>query len=969
MKSERHVLFGPFRLDLRNEILWKGEGVILLQPKPFSVLKLLADRAGQLVTKEELLEAVWPSAHVSDSVLKVVVSDLRRALGDSPRAPRFIETAHRRGYRFIAEVRTAPCGEPSASVPPSIVGRERELEWLRARLTKTSGGRRQIVFVTGEPGIGKTALVEAFAREAAAADVWVAQGQCVEPYGGSEPYLPWLEALSRLAQRPRRERLREVLRSQAPTWMAQMPWLIAAEEREAIRRELLGATRERMLRELAEALETLTRDAPFLFVLEDLHWSDLSTVGLLSHLARRPEPARLLVIGTYRPADVIHADHPLNRAKLELEAHGRCEELPLEFLTLEAVREYLEARLPHSPLPDRLARLVHRRTDGNPLFVVSLLEHWIARGLLAEEEGAFRLTCALEGLEAGVPEGLQRMIEAEIDRLPAAERRVLEASAVAGVEFAIDAVAVGLDADPLDVEECCHGLARRRQFLRPLGSADWPDGTASPRFGFVHALYQSALYERLVPGRRGQLHLRIGERVETAYRERVGDVAAELGMHFERAADHRRAVRYVGLAAENAVRRFANREAEGLARRALDLLRGLPESAERDRLELALRFSLGYAVSIIQGLGDPEARENFIRAQKLSESLGDDPQRVRATWGLWGSFIAAREIDSARRVGEELLQIALATGDPAMHLGARTAVGIALLNLGRLVEALEHLERGVEVDDPSRRADYTSFYNMDIGLYCRAQSSRALWLHGCPDQARRRLDETVALARTSSDPRSVGYSLVTVMINHFLCGETREAEEQARSLIVHCEKYGMPQERQWGTMVLGCVLVAARGKTEEGIALIEESSVTLDEMRHRRGTIQLAMVADAFLRAGRPDPGLAAVAQGLELAGQAGERVFESELYRLRGELLLASRGSGRSGEAERSYLEALDVARRQGAKSLELRAAMSLCRLWSRQRRTTSGRELVAETLSWFREGADTLDLRRAKELLDELS
>src|SRR5262245_59883529 len=307
MKTEPAILFSPFRLDPGNARLWRESQVIKLRPKSFAVLRYLLERPGQLVTKEELLNAVWPNTYVSDALVKDSILEIRKALGDDPRAPQFVETVHRRGYRWLASLRSAspvPSSEfkvqssslaPSPQhLPPTLVGREAELRQLHQWLGKALDGKRQIVFVTGEPGIGKTTVVEAF-LERIEGELWIGRGQCVEHYGAGEAYMPVLEALGRLCREPGGTQLMELLNQYAPTWLAQMPALLKTNELEAVQRRAQGATHERMLREMVEAIDALTAERPLILCLEDLHWSDVSTLELLAVVARRQETARLLV--------------------------------------------------------------------------------------------------------------------------------------------------------------------------------------------------------------------------------------------------------------------------------------------------------------------------------------------------------------------------------------------------------------------------------------------------------------------------------------------------------------------------------------------------------------------------------------------------------------------------------------------------------------------------------------------------
>jgi predicted ATPase len=328
------------------------------------VLNQLVGRFGQLVTKEQLLAAVWPETFVGDAVLKVAIRQLRDALDDDPKAPLFIETAHRRGYRFIGQI--ADSGNFPAEIP--------------------TFRDRQIVFVTGEAGIGKTALVDTFARFVGFdPKIQLGRGQCLEQYGTSEAYLPILEAIGRLCRQ--QSHVVDVLRAHAPMWLLQMPSLLSSSEREVLSREVLGATRERMLREIGDALDELTSDQPLVLILEDLHWSDRSTLDLISYLATQRAPAQLMLIGTYRAAELIASGHPLRAVKQELLAKQQCEELALDYLSEESIAKYLSVRFASNRFPDELARLIHQRTEGNPLFMVNAVDYLVNEELLVNDKG------------------------------------------------------------------------------------------------------------------------------------------------------------------------------------------------------------------------------------------------------------------------------------------------------------------------------------------------------------------------------------------------------------------------------------------------------------------------------------------------------------------------------------------------------------------------------------------------------
>jgi DNA-binding winged helix-turn-helix (wHTH) protein len=418
--------FPPFQLDLVNQCLWqRDDGVderrILLAPKAFAMLAYFVEHAGRLVTQEELLDALWSETYVQPEVLKSHIRDIRAALGDDCRNPRFIETLSRRGYQFIAPLTDRPTTTELAAEfsSPKIVGRQIQLGELRNCLRRSLGNRRQVVFITGGTGIGKTTLVDEFLRQAAADfhGMRIARGQCVEGFGGKEAYYPMLEALSHLCRGADEVGVAQALSAQAPAWLVQLPALMRREQRRMLQPNLVGVAAERMLREIGGALETIASEKPLLLVFEDLHWADPSTVDLISALARRRGAGKLMLVGTYRSLDLELAQHPLKAVKQDLLAHQLCREIALERLTETEVAAYLAMQSAASAVPEGLAALVHQYCDGNPLFMVAGLEHLRNSGLIAVEHGSWQIRVPLRNIHLEAPESLRQLIELQVERL------------------------------------------------------------------------------------------------------------------------------------------------------------------------------------------------------------------------------------------------------------------------------------------------------------------------------------------------------------------------------------------------------------------------------------------------------------------------------------------------------------------------------------------------------------------------
>ena len=999
--------FGPFRVDVENERLWHGSTEIVLRPKSFAVLQYLLAHASQLVAREKILHALWPGIMVSEAVLTVCIGEIRQALGDDRQTPRYIETVHRRGYRFIGTISTAP--EPdsvlgfeaapeapprrqmthsqfplgtqhSALDPACLVGRETELAQLQGWLDQARRGVRQVVFVAGEAGMGKTTLVDAFlARVAAETPLWLARGQCIAHHGAGEAYLPMLDALGRLCRRPGSESLLAWLSQHAPTWLVQMPALLGAAELEALQPRVLGATRERMLRELGEAVEALTVEHPLILVLEDLHWSDYATLDLASWLAQRREPARLLLLGTYRPVEVIVHGHPLKAVKQELARHRQGVELPLELLSEADVAQYLTLRfaagVPPAASLQELARAIHRRTDGQPLFMVTVVDALVQQKWLVEGERRWEARAGIEVATLQVPASLQQLVEQQLEQLTPEDRRILEAASVAGLEWSAAAVAAGLAAEVEAIDERCAALARRGQLLQASGSEEWPDGTVAGRYQFRHTLYQQVVYERVPAGRRMQLHRRIGMQEEGGYGEQAGEHAAELATHFEQGRECGRAVRYRRQAAENALRRAAYREAIDHLSRGLAMLSRLPDALERARQELDLQLALGQTLTVTQGPGAPTVQSTYARAEELSREIGDMPQRVAVLRGLRRMYQGRGEPRAAYPLAEEFLSLAEQTQDLTLLIEAYMALGGASFYLGEVAAAHAHLERSLSLYacQPPRAHVFPS--GQDLGVLSLTYDAMALWMLGYPDQALEGSRRALNLAEEVAQPWSLAMATGYAAFVHVLRGDLQAALEQAEATIQLATEQGFPSWVARAMMLQGWAL-AEQGQGEDGLAQIQQGMAIWRASSHELAQpFWLALLAGQYGKAGQVEAGLSLLSEALALARTRELRLWEAELHRLQGELLLrqaVAKTDTRTAQpeiaAQTCFRQALQIARRQHAKSLELRATMSLTRLWQKQGKKNAAYQLLTGCYNWFSEGFNTADLQEAKARLEQL-
>jgi len=947
------IEFPPFRLDVCDERLWRDDQALSLRPKTFAVLRYLAERPDRLVTRGELFAAIWTGTAVTDDTLSKSIGELRDVLGDDARAPRYIETVPRRGFRWIGSRPAVASREDGAPVAP-FVGREAELGALRGALDVALRGRRQVVFITGEAGIGKTTLVEAFLRSLGTPErpVLVARGQCIEHHGPAEPYMPVLDALAQLGAGPSREPLASTLRQHAPAWLARLPSLSATGERPPPERAV--ATAARMIREAAVALAALTATVPMVLVLEDLHWSDDATTDLLSLLARRGEPARLLVLGTARPVDLVVQAHPLVEVKGELVRQGHAQEILLELLGQRAVAEYLAQRFTPHDFPAALAPLLHTRTEGNPFFVVAALDHLIRHEVLAPVDGRWTLAGDLGPVEAAFPDSVREMIERQLAGLERDEVDVAEAASVVGLDVAAPAVAAALGRDVEDVERRCAELARRGQLLEAAGSERWPDGIMATGFRFRHSLFRTVLYDRVPAARRARMHRSVGERLESGFGSRAGTIASRLAGHFEQGGDLPRAVTYLAKAARRALGRSAPGEAVRGFERAIELNRALPADPERLQERLALTLALGDALHLARGYGSPEGAAAFAEATRLSEELDAVPQQFVALSGLYAFTLTRCRLAEAREHAGRMLDLAARIPLPAFGLMANTLAGMTRYLGGEFPAARELLEHGLTLGAEDPLGTQTDFAVMNEShLAC------VLALLGHPDQARQADGRARARARETSRYDEAVATFCGAALAAML-RDVSEAAGAAAAAIELTETHGFPMWLPSSRVVHGWA-VAVGQRDEAGVDEVRTGLVGLDAVGFERDrTFMLMLFADALATLGRGPEALATVDEALARAEQAGERCCEAELWRMKAGLL-----GRRRTAAEECLRRALSVARRQQARWWELRATMSLARLWRTQRRTADAAHMLGEIVGTFNEGADTDDLRAARTLL----
>jgi predicted ATPase len=750
-----------------------------------------------------------------------------------------------------------------------------------------------------------------------------------------------------------------------------MPSITEASDRDRLNDPNMVSTRERMLREIAEAIEALTLDSSLVLVLEDLHWSDYSTLDLLSYLARRQDRARLLVIGTYRPVDVIVGDHPLRGVKRELQAHNLCHELPLEYLNEESVGKYIETRFPGNQFPLRLRRAIYRRTEGNPLFMVNLTEYLAGQGIIVAENGAWRLRLDVSAIESEIPANLRQLIEKQIERLSVDERTVLEAASIAGMECSSAAIAAGLD-QPLEwVEKQCEELARRHQFLSPAWLVELPDGTVTPRHRFIHVLYRDVPYRLMAPMRRAQIHQRIAERGIAIYGERSSEIAAELAMHFEQSRDWPRALEFLLQAAKNAAARSAHHEAIDLANRGLEAIKFLSETAGRAKQEMTLRMILGASLMATKGFASVEVERINARSRELFWRHGPSPELFYMLWSQNFYQQFSGEMHSALEISYQLMQLAIDLNNGALIMEAHQSIAALLVLLGRCSEALEHIEKGSALYAAHHNHRYSVFGNFDSNVMFKCFGALAVLDLGFPDQSAEMLATGLSLARELGHPHTLVTALHVAAQIHQLRGDPLLTHESASEALQVADEYGFAVWRAYGLIELGWA-VAELGRPHDGIIKMKMGLAEYEATGAKlRSPYFLGLLADQLGKARQVEEAIAMISKAITLAESTGEGYTLSELYRIKGELLLAGSDPVGGGQptkatslAHQCFAKALAIAKQQRARFWELRAAMSLYRLHHDDEMSNTAE--LALIYSSFTEGHETADLKRARALLE---
>jgi predicted ATPase len=682
-----------------------------------------------------------------------------------------------------------------------------------------------------------------------------------------------------------------------------------------------------------------------LFIVEDLHWTDPSTLELLNLVIEQIPTASICVLLTCR-------------SHFQPTWHHRSylTEMTVHRLSHTQVAQIVTRMTDGKTFPYEVLQQIIAKTDGVPLFVEEMTKAILELGQLTTVDGHYELIGSLSTF--AIPATLHDSLMARLDHLVTA-KAVAQLAAVIGRQFAYDILQAVSHMDEVRLQ---HELGRLVEAEIVYQRGTPPQAT----YVFKHALIQDAAYASLLKSTRQQLHQQLAQVLEA--RPETAETQPELlAHHYTEAGLAEQAVRYWQRAGQRTAGRSAHAEAIGHFRQALEVLVLLPDTSARARQELTLQRALGASLLTTRGFAAPEVEHVYSRARALCQQLGDTREIFPVLFGLFGFYEVRGDLRTARELAEQLLTLAQRQHDPALLLQGHRVQGELLFHLGELVPARAHLEQGIALYNPQQHRTHASLYGQDPGMGCRVFAALVLWVLGYPNQALQRGQEGLSLAHELSHPLSLAMALSQVSRLHGLRREWPAAQERAEVLMALAREQGFPQQLATSLVHWGWTL-AAQGRGEESIPQIHQGLAAYQVTGAEISRAQyLALLAEACGTGGQPAEGLRVLAEAVTVAHNIGERWFEAERHRLKGELLLALSVDNQV-EAEACFQQALTVARQQQAKSWELRVAMSLSRLWQSQGKRQAAHDLLAPVYGWFTEGFDTADLQDAKALLDAL-
>jgi class 3 adenylate cyclase/predicted ATPase len=838
----------------------------------------------------------------------------------------------------------------------TFVGRESEMAEMRRALELALGGRGQIVAAMAEAGAGKSRLFYEF-KAKLPAGCKLLEAYSVS-HGKAAAWLPVLEMLRKYFgiadgddATMRRAKVNAALNALDRSLKDATPYLFGLlgifESADPLAQMDPQIKRARTLDAIKRIVVRESLNQPLVVIFEDLHWIDGETQALLDLLADSIAAARVLLLVNYRPEY----------------GHGWAiksyySQLQLGALAGDNAGAMLAALLGNAAELASLKRQIVERTEGNPFFIEEMVQALFDQGALVRN-GTVKVMRSLSQLR--LPPTVQGILAARIDRLPREHKELLQTLAVIGRESRLGLVRrIAAHAEPR--LEGMLGDLRTSEFVRE------EPASAEVEYVFKHALTQEVAYNSLLIERRKLLHERAGQAIEAQFAQQLDDHLRELAYHYSHSDNADKAVEYLGRAGQQAIQRSAHADAIGDLTSAISRLRILPDSPERTRRELLLQLALGSATIAINGWAAAEVERAFTRARELSAQLDDPPEFFAVLSGLFSMYYLRGALFTAHELAEQMLRRAQTADDQTLPMYAHVAMGDVSYQMGKLLLGKQHLEKTMSLYDPARHRMLAFRFGVDAGVNSLSYMACLLWLLGYPDQALKRGIESLALARDLLQPQSIALAENFLSRLYLLRREALAVQRSAEALRALSVEHGFVLWSAAATIHGGCA-IAALGRNEEGTALLQEGLTAYRATGAALNRAEcLCRLAEACLPLGRIEEALSDLTEALAIAEEHNDRINEAEMHRLKGELLLRQNDSN-SAESRNCFERAIEIARRQSAKSWELRASTSLARLLASQGRHDEARTMLADIYNWFTEGFDTLDLKEAKTLLDELN
>ncbi len=838
----------------------------------------------------------------------------------------------------------------------NFVGREEELSLLLGRWREAVEGEGQVVLLCGEAGIGKSRMIRSLCDRLADEPYQRVQFQC-SPYHTNTALYPAISLLREAAgltgQDSAEAQLNKLEALSIDSGIDRHDTVALFADLLSIRDDQryppLAVSSEKRkdmtLEALVHHLQRLADRSPLLFIVEDVHWLDPTTLDLMTRIIDRIRQMRMLLLITCRPDfKPVWADY------------SHVTSLTLSRLPRRQSAELVAAMTGGKTLPPEVQQAILAKADGVPLYIEALTENVLGSGLLTEDHQALTLKGPLKGLP--IPDSLQALLMERVDRLGPA-KEIVQTGAAIGRDFTYELVRATVDATDSQLRQALDLFVASGLMFQ---EGEIPNAT----YHFKHALVQEAAYSTLPKKPRRLLHARIAKALESRFAERVKLEPELLAYHYEEAGLAGPAVEYWFRAARRDAERSANSEALNHFHRALELLKDLPQGPERDALELELLIARGAPLLTVKGYASHEIEKNFLRAKELSQKHSDSEHHCLAIWGLWVFHLVGGHADTARGLAENLLALAGRLQNQDLLIRAHESVGSSYFFLGRFDEAKAHQLAAKTLFDPNQNRSHTLPYTQDPGITARIILAWVFWILGEVDQVEPLALEALAMARELEHPFTLVFALTSLS---WIYSTTRDAQRTLQltdEAVAVSTKHSFELGLSWATVLQGWAL-AEQGREEglrkltQGLSAVAATGASLNN------TFILALLAEIYLRHNRIDEGLGAIEDAQKLATTWGELFWQAELFRLKGELLL--RQSDQSVHtAEQCLCEALKVAQHQNARMLELRAATSLARLWKTLNKVDEATRILHSVCAKFHEGVENRELIEARTVLDQL-